>query len=447
MSGHEELNQVQAAAADLWREDDAPSSLAAAYSHGQVIALRTGKEADFQKWSEAKLRNKRLADQTENLAKLLESEGISARRNSDIAMVGLVTGEVIPMGDYRPVRFLPLVAQRERRPIKNALEFFLSQKNRYGKYTRYLVISSGVATPAFGDFKKRHQKHARDISRLAHESDKEFGVEFIGRFTEYTRKQRGNDVLHSYNQHSNVLICPRQKLTKQRWKEFLAWLHREIPNVSIRDNGRIESVEEIVKYMIKPDDLEDITSAETAWLFEETMKCRFTAPMGGFRDFVRQSHDQRIKYIRDPKNPKRLAPVEKEVRHKKEDKPLTTTPKTIEQHILGTTTPQPIATPWTEPYVIIQNIKEARSAATRYRLEVMQTAARRLWNQAGAPAPAKALEIASAAIHGRTISLGKARRRRAFNLDTCSVTVPGSAPNQASTPPPNIENPPDADAA
>lgn len=442
-----ELNQVEAAAAELWREDDAPSSLAAAYSHNQIIALRTGKEADWEKWARAKARNAKLAEQTEKLAALLESEGIEAHRKSDVAMVGLVTGVEIRMGDYRPIRFLPLVAQRERRPMKAALEYFLSQKNRYGKYTRYLVVSSGSAVPAFGEFKARHQKHTRDISRVASAADKEFGVEFLGRFTENTRKRRGSDELHSYNIHSNVLVCPRQKLTKQRWSEFLSWLHTEIPNVSIRDNGIIQSVEEIVKYMIKPDELTDITSSEAAWLYHQTLKARFMAPMGEFRAFIKQSAEQRIKYVRDPQNPKRLAPVEKEIRGTREDKPLTTTPKTPEQHILGTTTPQPIATPWTEPYVIIQNTKEHRSASTRYRLEVMQTAARRLWDAAGAPTPEKALRLADAALTGRTISLGKARRRRAFNLDTCSVTVPAVEMNRASTPPPDIQNPPNTEAA
>lgn len=85
-------------------------------------------------------------------------------------------------------------------------------------------------------------------------------------------------------------------------------------------------------------------------------------------------------------------------------------------YLLGTTTPQPLFSPFLEPCILIQNYGEDLDREAMGRLRLLMTAARRVWDEAGAPSPEAALKLAaglSAGIEGRIVSLKREAIKRA----------------------------------
>jgi len=395
------------------------------HTHYSMIEAKTGGEVDADGWRDGVRRTIRLNEQSASLAKALERCGISAYSDNDVTLLGLVTGEKRRLESYRPIRFIPSVAQRERKKYKAALEYFLQNTPEY-KYARYVVINDGDPIPAFGDLRRAHMERARKISKFASIARDKWGVETIFRGTEYTRKIRGNDDYYSYHLHNNLLLKPGW-YDPQRWEDFLRWANKFF-DYGFGDNGRVKKVEEIVKYMIKPDDLVGISDEEVAWLYHETFKSRFVSLMGDFRSFFRKLTDDRLKVLRAPGAKKQkggLVLVKKEY-HPKKDAPATDQERGISMNWLGTTTAMPAFSPFCEPCALIQNLGE-RPETGFHELEKEWTQwARHLWDEAGAPEPEKAVALGRALMAGDNVqSISKARSKRdSYRVHTYSVTVP-----------------------
>lgn len=395
------------------------------HTHYSMIEAKTGGEVDADGWREGIRRTSRLNEQSASLADALERSGISARSDNDVTLVGLVTGEMRRLESYRPIRFIPSVAQRERKKYKSALEYFLPNFRGY-EYSRYWTITNGLPIYAFGDLRKAHQRRARQISKFASKARQFWGVEVIFRATEYTRKIRGNDQIHSYHLHNNLLLKPGW-YDPQKWEDFLMWAN-DFFSGGVTDNGRVRSVEEIVKYMIKPDDLMGISDEEVAWLYHETFKARFVAPMGDFKDFFKTLTEDRLKVLRAPGAKKAkggLVLVKKEY-HPKRESPATDQERGVSMNWLGTTTAMPAFSPFCEPCALVQNLGE-RPATGFHETEAEWTRwARHLWDEAGAPEPEKAVALGRALMSGDNVqSISKARLKRdSYRVHTYSVTVP-----------------------
>lgn len=396
------------------------------WSHNAVIAHRTGKEVDFEDWQVEREQSVKIEEQTEVIARKLEAAGVSAYSGSDTVMVGLVTGTELPVGKYRPIRMLPLIAQRERRNMRNALEYYL-KTTRYGHYARYAVFTAPQPVPAFGPLKKVTAALARRISKWASEVCSKYDIEVLFRGMEATRKIRDVDVLHSYHRHANVLYCPTRRLSKKEWAAFLRETHEYFDGLW-KDCGRLVSVDEVLKYAFKPDEIMFASPEELKWLYEETFKTRTAETLGSLRVFRNKAEEERVKFLRDPEGSGAIVKVTKATRTRRtEERPVEFEYEDKEPtaHLLTTTCPVPLATPWLEPFVVIQNRKAGLLREAAHDLEVMQIAARRVWDENGAPAPDVALAKASALIAGAAlVSLDKKRRKRNFTVHTRSVTVP-----------------------
>lgn len=397
------------------------------HTHYSMIEAKTGGEVDADGWRDGIRRNEKLQKQSAALADALERRGIKARSDNDVTLVGLVTGEQRRLESYRPIRFLPTVAQRERKKYKNALEFLLTDTSEYS-YVRFCVINEGLPIRAFGDLRKAHQERSRKISKFSSIADRVWGVEVILRATEYTREQRGDDKFFSYHLHNNVLLRPRWYSPK-KWKKFLRWAKAYFNN-GFGDNGKVRSVEEIVKYMIKPDSLDGICDYEVEWLYQETFKARFLAPMGSFREFMGMLHDDKLKVLRAPgrnKEKGRLTLVKKEY-HPKRDAPDTDRPEGVSMNWLGTTTAMPAFSPFCEPCALVQNMGSRPAPGFDQVHGEWKAWAKSLWDEAGAPEPAAAVALGRALMAGDNVqSISKARQKKAsasYRVHTYSVTVP-----------------------
>lgn len=397
------------------------------WTHNAVIAHRTGKEVDFEQWQVERERSVKIEEQTEIIARKLEEAGVSAYSGNDIVMVGLVTGVELPVGKYRPIRMLPLIAQRERRNMRNALEYYL-KTTRYGHYARYAVFTAPQPVPVFGPLREVTAALTRRLSRWGSKICSKYDIEVLFRGVEATRKIRGVDTRHSYHRHANVIYCPTRRLSKKEWAEFLRETHEYFEGLW-KDCGRLENIDEVLKYAFKPDEIVSASVEEVRWLYEETLKTRTAETLGSLRVFRREAEKERVKFLRDPEGSGAIVKVTKATRDRKdEERPVEFEYEDEEPtaHLLTTTCPVPLATPWLEPFVVIQNRKAGLLREAAHDLEVMQIAARRVWDENGAPAPDVALAKASALAAGAAlVSLDKKRRKRDFKVHTRSVTVQG----------------------
>jgi len=434
-----------------------------ALSHGQVTDANIGWEMEPEGWAKAKARRAELEEQTTQLADLLEKAGVDVRiSDGSVVSISAVTGIVTPITQWRPIRFLPAVAARDRRPMLNALRYWVDEVAGSPEYLRYAVVTTADLVPAFGDLRKALQGLARRISKWAAEARDRYGVVVHFRGTEYTRKtagERGMDDrfpadLPLYHPHANVLYEPTKKLPAEgpgSWAEFLSWTRAEL-GAHWNDNGRVKDVREIVKYVVKPADLLEgkapIGPEEARWLHESMFRLNLAQPLGEFRTWWGDLAREKLKVVRlRAGKGGRLTLVRKAAKfdHSSTDRPESSGPPPSNLFI-GVTLPQWQHTPWAEPMLIVQNYEpRACGTAALERLQEIEHErylARRLWDRSGAPAPSVALQIAQAWLspEGGKVQPLRPVRAAPYRVHTCSLAVPdevpGPEPGRAPQPPP-----------
>lgn len=453
------------------------------FTHQRVSEKNLAWALDPGRWSESQKRRAKIRSQSDALADLLEKAGIEARIETGMVSLSAITGVVTPITAFRPSRFIPEIAARERRPMLNGLSYYLEEIYDEPAYVRFAVITAGDLIPAGGkgELRKGIQKHSRKISRWASIAFERYGMETLFRGSEFTRQtarerkllDRYPDNPPLYHVHGNVLYRPHRLLSEEQWAEFLAWT-KSFFGTHWKDNGRIQDLREIVKYVVKPGELLDgekpLDPDEAKWLYEELFKARLTAPMGSFKEWWKELGKQRGKVVRvRAGETSRLAIVTKSVKldHSEEasssgEDPIDETssdpvepsqeaPGTAENIFVGVTMPQWIHSPWAEPNLLIMNYRRRPASNGGYdRLqEILHERSfwRELWDKKGAPTPETALQIAEAwreagkdtnvvafapaALEGRTEALLEADERRraeaaeraAYKVHTSRVTV------------------------
>ena len=420
------------------------------WTHEEVIAHRTGKEVDPDGWLTARARNETLRRQTKRLAEALEREGISAYRNGPVtSLVGLVTGESVELTSYRSIRFLPLVAQRERREFVNQYIHLAETDHKVGAFARYLVFTNDQPIPVGGDLRGAMDVHFSEIVELGVMLKDEFGIEILLRATEMPIAERECEVPDEYGEiisqilraahlHSNLSVLPTRYLGPNGWAQVLRRIHEMFPGRQIQDCGKVEDARELIKYSVKPTDLENAEDAEIAWLYSETSRAHIVQPFNRFRALRASLKRRRLKVIANPEKSEEgvvqtVIPVVKEerkvverdrsVQSDADEETVDYEGKECEEpegkpkaYLLGTTTPQPLFSPFLEPCILIQNYGEDLDRDAMKRMRLLMTAARRVWDEAGAPSPEAALKLAaglSAGIEGRIVSLRREAIKRA----------------------------------
>jgi hypothetical protein len=354
-----------------------------------IVQEDTGNGIDPQDWKKFKDREHKLKQQTEAFADTLEEFGIPARLNRDITAVGLVTGIEYELQQYRNINILPSVAQKNRSQYQKELAFFLEKH----PYTRYAVITDGFRVPAFGSLKKSMSKFSRKISKWAHEIRVRYDIEVFCRVFEFPRSEEDG----SYHLHANILYQP-PKLSSDEWQNFLEFTSRYF-GTWWKDNGKIENLDEIVKYPFKPESLEGCAGEELVWLARELFNRRIFTAMNSFAEFRRWLKASDLKIL-VRKSKATMMKKETFVCHddnpKQEEK---RDPFDAENMLLAITPPQYL-TPFKEPVALVQGLnwtpKGDRSMDRLADLLIWQTKACDAWYANGAPDPAVARKYAEA---------------------------------------------------
>ncbi len=449
-------------------------------THNAVLQGNCGWSIDPSAWAKRATASKVLAGQNDRIAQALQDAGEEVILEGGITCISAVTNIIENHRRYRAVRFLPLVAARDRRPLVNGLKLFMIE-HRNAHHFRYAVMTCNELIPAFQDLRGPIQRLSRKISKWADEVCKEQGIKVLFRGIEFTRataaerddeaKRQGRQSDLSgrygaetvlYHLHANVLYWPTRVI--EDWTDFLRDTHKFI-GAEWKDNGTVEKVEEIVKYCSKPADTEKASGEELVWLYRQTEKLKICQPLGDFMKWMRGLKARREKVVRvrreggdselmRVKKGKRGSQVEDDEDQEEEvlaDKDeddssdtsleasldLKETPPPglnggpVKNIVIGLTLPQWRHSPWAEPMIMVQNY-DARTLSEEdgYYIRDWQREAREWWNAANAPSPEEALEVARVALEAvqsgadmTSVDIWKAAKAACYMVHTCSSTV------------------------
>mgnify|MGYP000432879648 CR=1 FL=1 len=338
-----------------------------------------GSIADAAAYEKRKRRHRRNDELTRRIADLLQDQGIKVFRNGEaFALVGLITGMVSPAEQqYRRMHFLPTVAATLRAQIANALDLYLSIHRRRAHYG---VITSGVRCQ-LGELRGRITRLNRLISRWHHEICAPLGIDLLFRSIELPC----NDGL-TFHVHANVVYQPMRYLQPRKWARFLRQT-RAFFDAHWNDNGQLEDAREVVKYIMKGDELERIADRAphlVAQLYHQLQGLHLVQALGSFRAFRHQLDDDRLKVVPIYDSRRRRLVVVRRPKRQAEDREAAASHAT--NHILGIDLPRAAFTRFREPLVRVANL-DIQTLWHDPRLLTRARDALADWSHNGAPPP------------------------------------------------------------
>ncbi|MGF0539905.1 hypothetical protein ACQQ2Q_18045 [Agrobacterium sp. ES01] len=449
-------------------------------THDDVLRSNTGWAMDPVSWAQRQAASAELERQTAHIADALGGAGVNVVLDGDVTFIGAVTGVVEQQRVYRACRFLPTVAARDRRPTVNGLKLFISG-HKDSKYFRYAVMTCSEPVPFSadlqGDMRGAIQELNRRISRWAHNAQKKYGVEVLYRGIEFTRataaerdaeahargqasnlSERYGAATVLYHVHANVLYWPTRVLKEKgkTWEDFLRFTH-EATGAWWKDNGKIDSVEELVKYCSKPNDTLRSSTDELVWLYQATQRLKLCQPLGDFKDWMKtldkagekvvRVHigrgDGRLMRVRKRKKSDKDSDDEKKKDSEKSDAATDVEKKAPPSNmLLGMTLPQWRHSPWAEPLIMVQRYDPTKPfGEAGGDIEAWKRAAREMWDDNWGPEPEEALRVAQMAREAVLSSddIREAAEAAPYMVHTCSPTVPAPGNDDEEVPPEELD--------
>ena len=431
-------------------------------SQEAVTSLNIGRGLAPEIWRERRVRDARLFAQTEVLAAALERTGVSARSADNVVAVGLITGAQESLCGYRPICFLPLVAQRDRRPMLNELRYFRRSHKDRGRFMRYAVVTNGPTVPVGGDLRVRIRELSRCISRFAEWARLNHDIDVVFRGIECTVKRRAGDDRLSAHPHANLLYTSGHRLGKKEWAAFLEGAGEQFDGWWWKDCGKLQDPNEAIKYAFKPAELEGLDDAAVRWLYEQTFGLKMAQPMGAFKDWryqelwveekrtdgtVRRRQFRKVVTLEYNSGSKLgLCSVRKRSGKPRDPHKIVRADRTPPENVLlGFTMPQRRFSPYAEPCALVLN--HTASPETEWGKETLvaideeREKMLRVWHMNGAPDP----DVALALGHGQALAReGEASKVAAFIVHTrSSIADRSTCGNGAQGPPASIDAPAD----
>ncbi|MDQ1194950.1 hypothetical protein [Agrobacterium sp. SORGH_AS 787] len=453
-------------------------------THDDVLRANTGWAMDPVGWAQRQAASAELERQTAHIADALAGAGVNVVLDGDVTFIGAVTGVVEQQRVYRACRFLPTVAARDRRPTVNGLKLFISG-HKHSKYFRYAVMTCSEPVPFSanlqGDMRGAIQELNRRISRWAHNAQKKYGVEVLYRGIEFTRataaerdaeahargqasnlSERYGAATVLYHVHANVLYWPTRVLKEKgkTWEDFLRFTY-EATGAWWKDNGKVDSVEELVKYCSKPNDTLRSSTDELVWLYQATQRLKLCQPLGDFKDWMKalDKAGEKVVRVHVGRGDGRLMRVRKRKKSDKdsddekkkdsEDSEKSDAATDVEKKappsnmLLGMTLPQWRHSPWAEPLIMVQRYDPTKPfGEAGGDIEAWKRAAREMWDDNWGPEPEEALRVAQMAREAVMSSddiREAAEAAEAYIVHTCRPTVPAPGNVDEEVPPEELD--------
>jgi len=456
-------------------------------THDDVLRSNTGWAMDPVGWAQRQAASAELERQTAHIADALAGAGVNVVLDGDVTFIGAVTGVVEQQRIYRACRFLPTVAARDRRPTVNGLKLFISG-HKYSKYFRYAVMTCSEPIPFSadrqGDMRGAIRDLNRRISKWASKAQQKWGVKVLYRGIEFTRataaerdaeahargqasnlSERYGAATVLYHVHANVLYWPTRVLKEEgkTWADFLRFTH-DATGAWWKDNGKVEAVEELVKYCSKPNDTLKSSVEELVWLYQATQRLKLCQPLGDFKDWMKalDKAGEKVVRVHVGRGDGRLMRVRKRKKSDKdsdnekkkdsedsEDSEKSDAATDVEKKVppsnmlLGMTLPQWRHSPWAEPLIMVQRYDPTKPfGEAGGDIEAWKRAAREMWDDNWGPEPEEALRVAQMAREAVMSSddIREAAEAAPYMVHTCRPTVPAHADGDEEVPPEEVDD-------
>lgn len=328
----------------------------------ELASTLIGHEVPREPFLDSQTRKRKLREQSEAIADRMERCGISGRTGrKPVSIVGMVTGEVDTLPDFRNCNLIPTVHSRNVRDTHRHVDYYISTVPKKQRL-RMLVVSGGWVP--LSEYRKHHKAHTRRMSKFAaHRKLKEWGIKPVFYNVESTihRDDEGRAML---NLHSHVLIHCTRYIGKNKWAEYLEFARRFFPKGYAHDSA-IQKAAECVKYCFKPSEFELLTDSEFGELVRQIMgerdkvdpqtgeiksegPLKFFIPLGALREQRRKLKGQKLVKV----------PVGDDwqwrVTERQKPEPKQDTGTRSENVVLAVTRPIPIFTPRMEPCILVQ---------------------------------------------------------------------------------------------
>ncbi len=275
--------------------DAAYISSPAELAYFEICRTQTGRELPPEIKEQQNEARRLLLAQSYRIADALESEDIKAYGESKLSLVGVLSGAVVELPDFRNIVFIPSVAQRKRHKTLKHLEYFMQEH----PYSRMWVFTSGSRVPLSGVRDRISELH-RKLSRLNAETFmKTSGVQMVFRSTELGEVHTEDTGEPTFHIHAHVIIDLKGKLPAEQWSRLLAvvrkfWKHH------FADSQRIQQAREACKYVVKPNDLDKLTSPQLAELHRQLFRLHLVQCLGTLKDQRKQIEESRSRLVRIP---------------------------------------------------------------------------------------------------------------------------------------------------
>lgn len=256
---------------------------------------------DIDQWQKGQNFNSKLIEQSHNIAEKLETNILAQglgwtkyfrayEKNHDLTIIGLHTEQAEKIPPFRNISFIPFVARKKRNSKAKEVEYFL-QKN---PNARAWTMTTGRKC-TIEELPKRLEKLHGKFGRVNHQPFmKKHGASFVFRSTEFGEiAQTDNGLL--FHPHAHSILCLDKKLDNQAWCNLVSSIRKYFTHHS-KDCGVIKSAKELVKYCVKPSDLEHLDGRELLSIHEVTTKFRLVEFLGRLR-IQRQHHCQSDKKL------------------------------------------------------------------------------------------------------------------------------------------------------
>lgn len=270
--------------------------LPAEISQGKLWSALVGREVGREDWIDGHSRARQLREQSSDIAERLAAVGLDVSdRSREVVMVGLCTGMAERRSvTYRNSNLIPEVQSRNVHSVLRELQCFI--ENQPANKLRMLTISAGWV-PLLS-YNSAHRRLSRKISKFfAKPEVKALGIEPLFYNIENTIQRF--ELGAALNLHSHALIRCDRYLGKVAWTGFLELARRYFGKGYVHDSPLRKSAE-LVKYVFKPSEFEQLEDWELALLAVQCHRMKFFHPVGRFREWRRKLKEEGLRVKRVP---------------------------------------------------------------------------------------------------------------------------------------------------
>lgn len=202
---------------------------------------------------------------------------------------------------------------------------------------------------------------------------REAGASFVFRATEFGEVAPSGDDL-SFHPHAHALLKLDRYLDKQTWTKLLSKVRAYFGAYS-QDNGRIRNPRELVKYCVKPSDLEHLDASQLVLLFRASQGLRLCESLQGFRKLRGRLRSDKMKVVQR-KGIMKLVPSWNQAQTVEESvfTPLPTG-DAPSPSVLAWCVPARVFTPITEPIMLVHGLAH-RDPSTVFKWPEVQSMTR-----------------------------------------------------------------------